>query len=219
MQYSDEIKLKTLKYSLILEQTASLSLAYIFDIENPTETKSLGNKNTTLSFNQKLNLLLDSGSIEKEEKEKTEIFMEVRNQFMHNNNVNSLIDVFNNLSGRLNRIKKLYPQYFTDKIDIETSLDKAMDSLFKDSILFLISFKGVRGSKINVKASEIIYKKFYETTPIAIDKALKMLVDDIREDNFEWKDKDILIQNIDLLKKQIIIYQQTEKSHDFSLKD
>ena len=211
MQYPDKIKLKVLKYSLRLEKIASHSLAFILDIEDPTNTKTLGNKNTPLAFNQKLHLLLDSGSIDKEEKEKMEIFMEVRNQFMHNLNVNSFVEVFSVLSGRENRLRKLYPDYFSDKIEIEDSLNKVTEKLYVEGMKILISFKGARENKLQTISRESVYRNLYEATPAAIDRALKMLVNDIRTDSFHYTDKEILIKNIELLKKQILIYQQTER--------
>ncbi len=210
MQYSDKIKLKVLKYSLRLEKIASHSLGFILDVEDPTNTKSLGNKNTPLAFNQKLHLLLDSGSIDKEEKEKIEIFMEVRNQFMHNLNVNSFIEVFAVLTGRETRLRKLYPSYFSDEIEVEDSLNRVTEKLYLEGMKILMSFKGARENKMKTMTSESVYRRLYEATPNAIDKALKMLVDDIRTDSFHYKDKEILIENIELLKKQILVYQQID---------
>ncbi|MGS2727884.1 hypothetical protein ACU8DI_14840 [Psychroserpens sp. BH13MA-6] len=190
-----------------MEKIASYSLAFIFDIENPENSKSLGNKNTSLSFNQKLNLLFDSGSIEKEEKERMEIFMEVRNQFMHNLNVDSFSDVFKLLDGRTKRLKKLYPSYFSDDIELEKSLDTVTEKLYLEGMKTLRSFKGARSTKLDSIANATIYKKYYNTTPKAIDKALRMLIKDINGDTFEWSDKTTLIENIEILKKQILTYQ------------
>lgn len=214
MEYSDEIRLKILKYSLRLEDIASHSLAFVFDINNPSETRSLGNKSSTLSFNQKLNLLLDSSSILKEEKDKIEIMMEVRNQFMHNFQVNSLLEVFENLSGKINKVKKYYPEYFSEGVDIEKALNDSMDKIFFESMQFLVSFKGIRESKISSKASETVYKSLYNSLPSAIDKALNLLINDILTDRFEWQDKEALMENIALLKKQIIIYQFDQRDNN-----
>ncbi|WP_407557911.1 hypothetical protein [Winogradskyella sp. 4-2091] len=213
-EYSSKIKLKILKYSLRLEKIASYSLAYIFDIEKPENTKSLGNKNTSLSFNQKLNLLLDSGSIVKEEKEKMEIFMEVRNQFMHNLNVDSFQDVFELLNGREKRLKKLYPDYFSEDIKLEKSFDKVTEKLYLEGMKTLVSFKGVKDKKLKRIANETVYKKLYDSTPRAVDKALKLLTDDIKTDSFPWTDKDTLIKNIEVLKKQILVYQQMDEDEE-----
>jgi hypothetical protein len=51
---------KVLKYSLNLERVASDIVAYLLNIESPKESYSFGNKSTALSFNQKLNLLIDN---------------------------------------------------------------------------------------------------------------------------------------------------------------
>ena len=211
MLYPDKIKLKILKYSLRLEKIASHSLAFILDVEDPSNTKSLGNKNTPLAFNQKLHLLLDSGSIDKDEKEKMEIFMEVRNQFMHNLNVNSFVEVFAVLTGRENRLRKFYPTYFSNEIEIEESLNTVNEKLYLEGMKTLMSFKGARENKLKNISSESVYRRLYEATPNAIDKAIKLLVEDIKTDNFHYKNKEILIENIELLKKQILVYQQIDK--------
>lgn len=208
--YSEKIKLKILKYSLRLEKIASLSLAFILDVEEIENTKSLGNKNTSLAFNQKLNLLLDCESIEKEEKEKMEIFMEVRNQFMHNLNVNSFKDVFKILDGREKRLRKFYPSIFSEEIELEKSLNDSTEKLYLEGMKILMSFKGAREKRLNSITNESLYKQLYESVPNAIDKALKMLIDDIKSESFEYSNKDTLIENIELLKKQILVDQQLE---------
>lgn len=77
----DKKRLTVLNYSLKLENISSTSLAFILDIENGEikNSKSLGNKSSSLSFNQKVNLLLDNKSINKSEKFKLESFMAIRN--------------------------------------------------------------------------------------------------------------------------------------------
>lgn len=139
-EYSSKIKLKVLKYSLRLEKIASLSLAHILKINEPKNSKSLGNKSSSLSFNQKLNLLLDCNSISKEEKLKMEIFMEVRNQFMHNLDIDSYIDVFNNLNGREQKLRKLYSKCFSEEITLEESFEKAITHLYIEGMKSLRSF-------------------------------------------------------------------------------
>ncbi len=148
-EYSSKIKLKILKYSLRLEKTASHSLAFVLDITVPENSRSLGNKSSALSFNQKLNLLLDSGSIDKEEKLKMDIFMEVRNQFMHNLDVDSFVDVYKLLDGRENKLRTLYSEYFSDEILLEQSLDNVTEQLYLGGLKSLRSFKGARKNRIN----------------------------------------------------------------------
>lgn len=143
-EYSNRIKLKVLKSSLRLEKTASYSLAFILGINDPENSKSLGNKTSSLSFNQKLNLLLDSGSITKTDKLKLEIFMEVRNQFMHNLDVYSFKEVFQLLEGREKKLKKIYPIFFSDSIDIEKSFEECITKIYSEGISCFASFKGER---------------------------------------------------------------------------
>ena len=69
---------------------------------------SFGNKSSSLSFNQKLNLLLDNDSIIKEEKIKLEAFSNIRNQFMHNAYANSFTDAFAQIDGLENKMRKQF---------------------------------------------------------------------------------------------------------------
>jgi hypothetical protein len=206
----NEKRIKVLEYSLGLERVASLSLAYLFDIENIEQTKSLGNKNTSISFNQKLNLLLDSKSIDQIGKEKLGIFMEVRNQFMHNFNVKSFEDVFKLLKGREIRLKKFYPTEFSDDIQLEKSFEIIIGKLYIEGLKTLIRTKGARELKIQTNASNQVHMEYFKRTPFAIDKALKLLTDDIENETFDFENKNVLIENILLLKQQILLYQIIE---------
>lgn len=99
-------RLKVLKYSLEIEHFVSDELAKLLDIRNFKNSKSLGNKSTSLSLNQKLNLLLDCETITTTEKNIIESFISIRNQFMHNIDANSFEIEVNQIDGLMNRLKK-----------------------------------------------------------------------------------------------------------------
>lgn len=209
---SNEKKIMVLNYSLNLEKIASLSLAFILDIENIEESKSLGNKSSSLSFNQKINLLLDNKSIDENEKIKLDFFMSIRNQFMHNLNVNSFTEAYSLLTGVEKKLRLFFPEEFANNIDIEISLEKCTEKLFVDSIKTLASFKGAKEKKVALISKKKIYEKLFKNTPIAIDQALKELKEAILNNEFNYKDKNELIENINILKQQIIVYQSTIES-------
>ena len=201
-----EKKIIVLNYSLQLEEIASKSLAYLLDIEDTEDSKSLGNTNTTLSFNQKINLLLDSKSIVKEEKIKFDIFMSIRNQFMHNLNINTFSDAYDKLTGTEKKLRMLYPKYFLDEFDRENSFINCFKQLYLDNLKCLATFKGARENKIALMSKSKIYKKLYDNTPFAIEKSLKELKTSIINKEFDYTNKDELFANIDILKMQIIVY-------------
>lgn len=57
------------------------------------DSKTLGNKSSSLSFKNKIDLLYDLGDLEKDEYAQCVKFMELRNQFMHNPNCNKFTDL------------------------------------------------------------------------------------------------------------------------------
>jgi|TARA_B110000967_G_C18728920_1_gene481586 hypothetical protein len=136
-----EKRSKMLSYSLELENFVSLELARLLSIREFKNSKSLGNKSTSLSLNQKLNLLLDFETINSKEKSIIEYFASIRNQFMHNIDADSFEYTINQISGLFNKLKKIYPQNFKSD-NIENNIEKCVDNLYIDSIKILSSEKG-----------------------------------------------------------------------------
>jgi len=203
--------MSVLEYSLTLEFVASTSLGYLLDIdiEQIQNSKSLGNSSSALSFSQKVNLLLDNESISKSDKLKLEAFMNVRNQFIHNRSANSYSKAFGLISGLINRMKKTYPDNFTDS-NLEISLEKCIKSLYRDSLDVLTDFKGGKGRKMTIQAERDIYVRRYrifkKVTKQKIDQLYKY-VDEIELETLEKKD---LMSKLDLLKYEIILQTNIE---------
>lgn len=105
-----DIRKEILTYSLILENFTSIFLATLLGIKNHESTKSFGNQGGSLSFNQKVDLLIDIGALDKIEKKKFITFMEIRNQFVHNYNAKDYQSCFQYLEGKETFVLKLYPQ-------------------------------------------------------------------------------------------------------------
>ena len=73
----------------------------------PEETCSFGNSSQALSFNAKANLLLDLKYLNKEQRQKFQIFMEVRNKFAHVYSVDTFEKCFA-ITKNYNLLKKLF---------------------------------------------------------------------------------------------------------------
>lgn len=171
-----EKRTKVLQYSLELENFVSYELAELLDIRNYKISKSLGNGASSLSINQKLNLLLDVENITKNEKVTIENFMSIRNQFMHNIDASSYNYVIAKIDGLENKLRRQYPEHFSEN-SIEKSFELCIDNLYLDSIKILLEQKGNKLRKIIMlgaaKSDEILKDKLQES----INKNIKLLED------------------------------------------
>ena len=117
--------------SVQLESNISAMLGYLLGIDVET-SKSLSCKSTALSFNAKLNLLLDMNILYKTEIEKFVIFSQIRNQFAHNVRVVSLKTCIDEIDGLLNRLRKLYNIV---EIDTEFDAESYFNRILQDIVL------------------------------------------------------------------------------------
>lgn len=211
MTDSSKKRIKVLEYSLTLELMSSFSLAYLLDIEfdKAKESKSLGNTSSSLSFNQKVNLLLDNNSITNEEKLKLESFMNIRNQFMHNKEADSYEKAVGFVSGLINRLKKIYPELFKET-DTETALEKCVSELYSDSLNILADYKGGREKKMTVEVERKIYTKKYNLLEKIMKSELDRVYETIKNNESDSISKEELLPLIGLLKYQIIVKMNQE---------
>ena len=77
------LRTEILEIALILEREINSLLISCLNIENE-KAKAIGNKNSSLSFKNKIDLLFDINILSKEEHQKLMLLMEFRNQFLHN---------------------------------------------------------------------------------------------------------------------------------------
>ncbi len=94
-----------IELSVSHEEFVNLILAKLLGIK-PEDSKSFGTTNQALSFNAKTNLLLDLNYLNKIEREKFQIFMEIRNKFAHLSAVDTFEKCFIS-TGKYDRLKKL----------------------------------------------------------------------------------------------------------------
>lgn len=160
--------------ALKIEYLINQLLGQILDIECEN-SKTLGNKSTSLSLNQKVLILLDLKIIEPKEKEKIENFMGVRNQFMHNLNTSSFEIYFDNNVSAKNWFKKNYPIEINN-ITNEEKYKKAFLNLSLDvhSIILKrnITSAIIKCSKEHISKLEIKYKSVLEETYFKIFETL-----------------------------------------------
>lgn len=76
------------EYATMLDEVCSLTLCELLQIKQE-ESISFGYKTISLSFNHKINLLIDLASVDKEIQRKFQLFAEIRNKFAHVYSVSS----------------------------------------------------------------------------------------------------------------------------------
>lgn len=92
IDFNLELRGKVLEDSLNLEKLASNVIKSVLRIFKD-QTKTLGNKSSSLSFKNKIDLLFDIGELDKVKLDHLVKFMEIRNQFIHNHECNSFDDL------------------------------------------------------------------------------------------------------------------------------
>lgn len=153
-----EIRQEILQYSLLIENFTSIFLAKLLGIDDYKATKSFGNQSGNMSFNQKVELLIDIGALDRAEKKKFQTFMEVRNQFMHNYDAQNYVSCFSFLEGKSNFVLKLYPQ--SAELSLEERLHKATIQLAGDVITTTVNLVEKVKEKIGETVKLDMLEKF-----------------------------------------------------------
>ncbi len=133
IDFGDEARLEILRTSLLVEKFVTSFLALLIGIEDQDNSKTLGNKSTSLSFNQKIDILIDMGALNNLEKKKFQTFMEIRNQFMHNIMADSYVSCFNFINGKESFLLKEYPQTLDNSREeqLRTAVVKLSTEIFE----------------------------------------------------------------------------------------
>lgn len=142
-------RLDILEKSLSLESALSLVLSKLFRISDPINSVSFGQTGQALSFNNKVNLLLDSRGLDKTEKKRLKCFMEIRNKFIHNVAVISYEDACGSNNNSF-FLEKEFPNCFNSGNN-EQQLEKAIMELFKSCAMSIVKMKGLRLELLNIE--------------------------------------------------------------------
>lgn len=140
--------------SVKVEHLLNLIISQLLGVK-PEETRSFGTTSQALSFNAKSNLLLDLNYLDKEQIQKFQIFMEVRNKFAHIYSVDTFEKCFA-LTKNYNQLKKIF------RIDKDgESLEKDMEYMFISLSLDIASIlKKLREKIYHEMAIKYTQRKF-----------------------------------------------------------
>lgn len=184
--------------SLIIEKATSRFIANLLGIKKPENSLTLGFKNSALSFNQKIDLLIDLGALSASDKSKFQLFMELRNKFMHVLEADSFVNCFKLLDGKEAFLFKLYPQY-KDKVH-EKNLKAASMRLADDVLqltLMIINKVLEKRYKENIKGS--VVKGYLEASQNLI-KILDAFIQYLKKSGVEISSE--LLESIEKIREQ-----------------
>jgi len=198
------IKLKVLNHSLTLEKIASMALGAVLDIKDIKSSKSLGNTSEALSLNQKVNLLIDFGIIEKGEKKILETAMKIRNQFMHNIDCETYQDAFNHCDGEENKLKKIYPELFKNE-DPEINLEKVTDRVFEDCFKIVGTIRGNLDKKFTAMSESEVNRKLVASYEQNIPAKFGEFFDEFATDRFDISNREELLARIKTLFHDVLV--------------
>ncbi len=124
-KYNIGLRSKILMFSIKQEELSSEIVKKFLRIYKQ-DLKTLGNKTSSFSFKNKIDLLFDIGDIEIEQYPFLIKFMEIRNQFIHNSTCSTFLDLKRQNNELTNYLKK---NFKNNVIDEEKSLSDSFDKL------------------------------------------------------------------------------------------
>ena len=110
MNEQSSVRAKVIEKGVKLEAAVSQILAMIMDVE-PENSLSFGSKNMALSFNSKINLLVDLEFVHKDIIADFQLFAEIRNKFAHVHQADNFTKCFEILKDKKNKFLKSVIRY------------------------------------------------------------------------------------------------------------
>jgi len=175
MKFGLEIRKEVLTTSIIVETMTSAFLSALLGIKDSTKSRSLGNRSGSLSFNQKIDLLIEIGALSRDNRNKYQAFMEVRNQFIHNLSASTYEKCYAATNGTDKFVLRTYPQ--TTDISREKQLELATRELSDDIARLTAALTENIKEKAKKDAELDIAKKFHQAFIDSIEQ-VKTSLDD-----------------------------------------
>jgi hypothetical protein len=177
----------TVEMSVKIEHILNVIMAQLLGVKHE-DTKSFGNSSQALSFNAKANLLLDLNYLNKEQRLKFQIFMEIRNKFAHIHSVDTFEKCFEQTNS-YNQLKKLFGvdqegqslekdmeyMFIALSMDIAMTLNKIKDRIHNE---MAVKYTQRRFTEA-IKAKREEYKSKHPENANAIDDFIKFIKNDL----------------------------------------
>jgi hypothetical protein len=177
----------TVEMSVKIEHILNVIMAQLLGVIDE-DSKSFGNSSQALIFNAKANLLLDLNYLNKEQRQKFQIFMGIRNKFAHIHSVDTFEKCFAQ-TNNYDQLKKLFGineegerlekdmeyLFMALSMDIAMTLNKIRDRIHSEMAVKYTQRSFTEA--INTKREE--YKTNHPESAIAVDDFIKFIKDDL----------------------------------------
>ena len=178
MEFGLEIRKEVLTASILIEYMTSAFLSALLGIKDLPNSRTLGNSSGSLSFNQKINLLIEIGALSSDNRSKYQAFMEIRNQFIHNLSASTYEKCYAATNGTDKYVLKTYPQ--SPDISREEQLELATKKLSDDIARLTTELIEKIKEKAKKDVEFNLTKKFHQAFLDSIEQ-LKTSLDDFFE--------------------------------------
>lgn len=160
--------------SVAIEQMISNQICYFLDI-NREKSKLFGTGSGVLSFNQKVQFLLEVDYFTNEQKDKLNKFGEIRNKFAHLAEIVDFESCFESLTGMLPKLKKWYPEIalLTD-LSQEDRYAKYFHAIFTDIAKNLDDFVKYYNNRLRDRYTLEVKTDNYDALLEAMSKLSKL---------------------------------------------
>jgi len=192
MDQNNELTPRTfvVEMSVKIEHLLNVIISRLLGV-NPDETRSFGTSSYALSFNAKANLLLDLNYLNKEQGQKFQIFMEVRNKFAHvymvdtfekcfalTKNYNQLRKLFGVDEDGENKEKDMKYMFISLSLDIAATLKEIGDKIYKE---MAVKYTQRRFTEA-IKSKRDEYKDIHPSHAEAVDTFIDFIKNDLRNE-------------------------------------
>jgi hypothetical protein len=154
---SENLRLYVLEHTILIEEQVSSALGKILSIDW-RDSKSFGFGSSSLSFNQKVQIIQDIQGLEKIEIQKLSDIMSIRNKFAHVKSIETFKDFFQsgeNGKNVKNNFDKWYGEFSLETEDEEVKY-KRFFFLLAAEVILIISLRIIFHEHIeNTKQKEI----------------------------------------------------------------
>ena len=163
-----------------------------------TDSKTLGNKSSSLSLKNKIDILYDLGDVDKKTYNKIIKFMEIRNQFIHNPECNTFTDLVSNSP---DLTKYLTTEFKNTLKDQEKSLIESFKQLhihsFSELLILLGEYKDGEQEEVNRYMNSLLVEDIVS------------ILDNCKKKWFEIKSK--AGQKSEILESEFILFYNSFK--------
>src|ERR1035437_2775448 len=158
--------------SVKIEHLLNVIISQLLGVK-PEETRSFGNSSHALSFNAKANLLLDLNYLNKEQRQKFQIFMEVRNKFA--NIYYQLKKIFGIDKDGESLEKDMEYMFISLSLDIANTLNEIKDRIYSE---MAVKYTQRRFTEA-IKTKREEYKSKNPSNSHAVDDFIKYIKADL----------------------------------------